>query len=135
MAKNNTSDSIWEDRRHILWFPITFDKYRIARGRIYCTHGLLRQEEHECLIYRVLDISHVKTLTNRLCGTGTVVLRTQDASDPVLTLKNIKDSLRVKEMISDMVERQREERKITGREMFGAGGGPMDAAYHDEIDQ
>lgn len=135
MAKSNKSNSIWEDRRHILWFPITFDKYRIARGRIYCTHGLLRQEEHECLIYRVLDISHVKTLSNRICGTGTVILRTQDTSDPVLTLKNIKDSLRIKEMISDMVEREREDRGVTGREMFGAGGGPMDAVYHDEINQ
>ncbi len=76
---------VWEDRRHILWFPITFDKYRIANGRIYCSHGLLRQEEHECLIYRILDISHVRTISNRICGTGTIVLRTKDASDPVLT--------------------------------------------------
>lgn len=123
----------WEDRRHILWFPITFDKYRIARGRIYCTHGLLKQEEHECLLYRILDISHVRTLTNRMCGTGTIILRTQDASDPILTLKNIKDSIRVKEMINDMVERTREDRGIAGREMYGAGGGMMDDIYDDEI--
>lgn len=123
----------WEDRRHILLFPITFDKYRIARGRIYCTHGLLKQEEHECLLYRILDISHVRTLTKRMCGTGTIILRTQDASDPILTLKNIKDSIRVKEMISDMVERTREDRGIAGREMYGAGGGMMDDIYDDEI--
>lgn len=134
MGNNTTVKPKWEDRRHILWFPITFDKYRIARGRIYCTHGLLRQEEHECLLYRILDISYVRTLTNRMCGTGTIILRTQDASDPILTLKNIKDSLHVKEMISDTVERSREDRGVAGREMFGAGGGPMDEAYNDELD-
>ena len=90
MGNNTTVKPKWEDRRHILWFPITFDKYRIARGRIYCTHGLLRQEEHECLLYRILDISYVRTLTNRMCGTGTIILRTQDASDPILTLKILK---------------------------------------------
>lgn len=134
MKATSNDGCLWQDRRHILWFPITFDKYRIANGRIYCTHGLLRQEEHECLIYRVLDISHVKTLGNRLCGTGSVVLRTQDASDPVLTLKNIKNSRQVKDMISELVEKERESRGITGREMFGAGGGPMDGVYHEEID-
>ena len=128
------STVIWEDRRHILWFPITFDKYRIANGRIYCSHGLLRQEEHECLIYRILDISHVRTISNRICGTGTIVLRTKDASDPVLTIKNVKDSQRIKAMISDLVEAERELRNVAGREMFGAGGGPGDAMYHDAID-
>lgn len=68
-----------------------------------------------------------------MCGTGTIILRTQDASDPILTLKNIKDSIRVKEMISDMVERTREDRGIAGREMYGAGGGMMDDIYDDEI--
>lgn len=135
MAQKENDKAVWEDRRHILWFPFTFDKYRIANGRLYCTHGFLRQEEHECLIYRILDISHVRTLGNRLCGTGTIVLRTRDSSDPTLIIKNVKNSLQVKAMISDMVEQARQERGITGREMVGAGPSSLDDDYFDAIDE
>lgn len=121
-ANTNTSETMWEGRRHILWFPFTFDKYRIANGRIYCQHGLLSQQEHECLIYRVLDISLTRSLGNRICGTGTVVMKTTDSTDPVLTLKNIKDSHRVKEMLSDLIESERQKKGITGRELFSGNG-------------
>lgn len=122
MTENTLSEeALWEGRRHVLWFPFTFDKYRIAKGRIYCQHGLFSQEEHECLLYRVLDISLTRTLGNRICGTGTVMLKTTDASDSVLILKNIKNSRDVKEMLSEMVENERQRKGITGRELFSAG--------------
>ena len=128
MTENlHNEETLWEGRRHILWFPFTFDKYRIAKGRIYCQHGLLKQEEHECLIYRVLDISLTRTFGNRICGTGTVTLKTTDATDSILVLKNIRDSRGVKEMISDLVETERQRKGITGREFFSAGG-----SYEDE---
>ena len=129
------AENLWKDRRHILWFPWTFDVYRIANGRIYTQSGLINCEENECMIYRVLDISLKRTLLNRLCGTGTIILRTKDASDGILTLKNIRDSQYVKDMISEMVEEERQEKGLLGREMFGAGGGRLDGAYRDAIDE
>ena len=128
-------ETLWTDRRHILWFPWTFDVYRIANGRIYCRKGILNREENECMIYRVLDISLKRTLINRICGTGTIILRTKDASDSILTLKNVKDSQRVKDLISELVEEARRENGLLGREMFGAGGGRMDGAYRDALDE
>ena len=100
MANPHTDEqeTLWTDRRHILWFPWTFDVYRVANGRIYCRKGLFNQEENECMIYRVLDISLKRTLLNRICGTGSVILRTKDASDSILTLKNIRNSQQVKDM-------------------------------------
>ena len=100
-------DELWKDRRHVMWFPFSFDRYYIANNRLYCRHGLLRQDEHECLLYRILDISLTRTLGNRLFGTGTITLRTTDSSDPVLTLKNIKHSRAVKEMLSNLIEEER----------------------------
>ncbi len=133
--QNQTTENLWKDRRHILWFPWTFDVYRIANGRIYTQSGLLRSEENECMIYRVLDISLKRTLLNRLCGTGTIILRTKDASDSILTIKNVKNSQQVKDLISDLVEQERRDKGLLGREMFGAGGGHMDGAYRDAIDE
>ena len=129
------AENLWKDRRHILWFPWTFDVYRIANGRIYTQSGLINCEENECMIYRVLDISLKRTLLNRLCGTGTIILRTKDASDGILTIKNVKNSQQVKDMISELVEEARRENGLLGREMFGEGGGHMDGVYRDTIDE
>ena len=133
--KRPEEEVIWSDRKHFLWFPWTFEIYRIANGRIYCRTGLVNQEENECMIYRVLDISLKRSLLNRICGTGTIIMRTKDASDGILTLKNIRDSQYVKDMISEMVEEERQEKGLLGREMFGAGGGRLDGAYRDAIDE
>lgn len=123
---------IWEDRKHILWFGISFDRYQIANGRIYCRHGLIRQQEHECLIYRILDISLERTLLNRICGTGTIIMRTRDASDAVLVLRNIKNSQQVKDMLSEMIEQEKEAKGIVGRDMYGSSRGPANQ-YYDEL--
>ena len=127
-------DELWKDRRHVLWFPFSFDRYYIANNRLYCRHGLLRQDEHECLLYRILDISLTRTLGNRLCGTGTITLRTTDSSDPVLTLKNIKHSRAVKEMLSNLIEEERTRKGVAGREIFSNGSGMMDRNGDGRID-
>ena len=75
--KRPEEEVIWSDRKHFLWFPWTFEIYRIANGRIYCRTGLINQEENECMIYRVLDISLKRSLLNRICGTGTIIMRTR----------------------------------------------------------
>ena len=125
---------IWKDRRHILWFPIGFDKYWIENGRLYCRHGMISQKEHECLLYRILDISLSRSFGNRICGTGSIVLRTTDASDPIITLKNIKDSRAVKTMLSDLIEEERVRKGITSRELLSAGGGLQDVDGDGDID-
>lgn len=136
MARKHAARStvVWSDRKHFLWFPWSFEVYRIDDGRIYCRKGLFTIEENECMLYRVLDISLKRTLLNRICGTGTIIMRTKDASDSILTLKNVLDSENVKDMISELVEQERQEKGLLGREMFGAGGGHMDGAYRDAID-
>lgn len=123
---NTSREYIWQDRRHILWFPWTFDKYGIANGKLYVEKGLFSTEESELLIYRVLDISLRRTLTNRLCGTGTIVLKTRDASDTMLELRNIKDSQRVKDFISELVEKEKENKRVIGKEMYGSGPEDLD---------
>ncbi len=124
------SEVLWSDRRHVLWFPFSFDRYRITQTRIYCIHGMFSQQEHECLLYRVLDISLTRTLSNRLCATGTIVLKTNDASDPFLVLKNIKKCRKVKNMLSDLIEKERYESGIRTREVF-VQGNPIGYRHDD----
>ena len=135
MDNDNIMPTLWKDRRHILWFPITFDKYRIANGRIYCQHGLISQREHECLMYRILDISLTRSLGNRICGTGTIVMKTTDDSDPVLTLKNVKSPREVKEMLHQQVEKVKIQRRLRVGEVLEDDGYGRDLDGDGEIDE
>lgn len=129
---DNSREYLWKDRRHILWFPWTFERYGIANGKLYVEKGLLSTEESELLIYRVLDISLKRTLLNRICGTGTIVLKTRDASDTILLLCNIKDSQRVKDFISELVEKEKEAKRVVGKDMYGSG--PRDMEFEETED-
>lgn len=73
-------------------------------------------------MYRILDISLTRSLGNRLCGTGTVTMKTTDDSDPVLVLKNVKRSRELKDMLSELIEKERIRKGITGREILSNGG-------------
>ena len=39
--------NIWEDRKHHLWFPISFTKYTVGNGRLYVNSGFLSSRADE----------------------------------------------------------------------------------------
>lgn len=125
------STIIWQDRKHHLWFPISFTKYSVGDGRLYVTSGLLSSREDECLLYRITDISLTRTLLQRVCGTGTIELNTKDQSTPVIYLENIGHSVEIKRMLSNLIEKEREEKRVVGRDMYGASSHLDDMEEND----
>lgn len=122
MIKEVGKDTIWSDRKHHLWFPVSFTKYSIENGRLYINSGFLTSREDECLLYRILDISLKRTLGQRIFGTGTIELNTKDRSTPVIRLENIGHPVEVKRMLSNLIEKDRHEKGIEGKDMYGASG-------------
>lgn len=102
-------NAIWRDRKHWLWWPISFTKYKLSEKKLYIEQGLLSTEYEEVLLYRILDCKCSVSILQRVFGTGTVTLYTIDATTPEVRLKNIKDPLQVKELISDLSIRDRRE--------------------------
>ena len=127
-------DEIWQDRKHHLWFPISFTKYSIENGRIYTNSGLLSSREDECLLYRVTDITLTRSLGQKIFGTGTIHMNTKDRTTPVSHLENIKNPVQVKRMISNLIEKEREEKHVVGRDMYGASGNMSDAEMDFDCD-
>jgi len=113
---------LWSDKKRYLGLPISFTKYSFDSDKIYIKKGLLNTVSDEVLLYRVLDVSLVRKLGQKIFGVGTVVLKTADQTYPVLELQNIKNSERVRTAISNIVEKERTEKRVTGKEMFGAAG-------------
>lgn len=113
------SDIIWKDRRRRLGLPLSFTRYSIKNNRFILSTGFFSTEEHELLLYRILDLSMKRTFFDKLFGVGTIILFTADESDKTLPIKKIKHPHQVRDMISAMVEEERTKIRITGREMYG----------------
>ena len=74
---------------------------------------LLKKIKYSRLVWMIIQSSG----KGKLFGTD-FECSTADKSTPEFDILKIKDSLRVKNLISDLVEQQREEKRITAREFM-----------------
>ncbi len=109
---------IWQDRKHFMWFPFSFTKYQIKNERLYQETGLISTHYDELLLYRITDLCLQRNLTQKIFGTGTIILYTKADSSKEIHLKNIKNANEVKHLISSLVEEARDKKKIVGKEFF-----------------
>lgn len=116
--EDEEDDIIWEDRKHIAWFPIGFDKYTVRDGRIYINKGLFSTVSDQTLLYRVIDIQLRRTLWQKIFGTGTIILISRVDADPEIVLENVKDPRYVMEMLSELIEEERRDKKAVGKEFY-----------------
>lgn len=116
---------LWHDRKRILGMPISFTKYSLDENRIYVKRGLLNSVMDELLLYRVLDVKLSRSLFQKIFRVGTINLATADKTNPNLEIKNVKNCENIRTLISNIVERERDEKRVMGKEMFGAAGMDM----------
>ena len=112
---------LWKDRKRILGMPISFTCYKVNEERLTIKKGLLHTETDEILLYRIMDIKLVRKLGQKIFGVGTITLYSSDKSCPKLDLKNIKHSDKVRRFLGNLIEKQREARRIAGREYLSGG--------------
>ncbi len=123
---------LWKDRKRIIFgLPWTFTRYRLTSDKLLIETGFLNKKEEEIRLYRIMDISLQRPLGQRLWGLGTVHLCTADRSTPELDIRRVKKSKVFKEMLSELVEKEREAKRITAREFMGSVDGDHD---HDDFD-
>lgn len=115
----NHEMTIWKDRKHHMWWPLSFQRYEIRNDRLYQTSGFLSTTVDELLLYRIIDLKLKQSLLQKLFGTGTILLTTKGDSDAVIPLVNIKTPMKVRELISREVEHSRIHYNVVGREFYG----------------
>lgn len=133
MSKQNFSIKkvLWNDRKRILGLPISFTKYSVDEDRLYVQTGLLKTEINEVLLYRILDIKSTRSFGQKLVGVGTISLICADQSNRELELKNIKNPMELHKFLSEIIEQERQEKGIAGKEVFGTGSIDMTCLEHD----
>ena len=83
------------------------------------------------LLYRIRDIDTSRSLWQRLFGVGTINVMSSDKTMPVLTLKNIKDPLMVKEILHKQVEEMKIKRRVRVGEIMGNEIDDADGEFDD----
>lgn len=113
----NDVEVLWKDTKRIFGMPISFTKYALIRKegqwiKLVEESGFLSTNIEEIMLFRVDDVGVFQSLGGKMFGVGSVDVYCKDASCDVLTLKNIKNPYKVKNLIADLVERDKRERNI-----------------------
>lgn len=117
MAKD-TTNYIWKDKKHHLWFPISFTTYYIENDRLMIKEGFFTTTLNETLLYRILDLTFKQTFWGKIFGTGDIIVKAKADATPEIVLKNIKKPLEVRSLLSKLVEESRDRRNVVGKEFY-----------------
>ena len=113
----NKENLIWSDRKR-LWcgLPWTFTKYALSKDRLFVETGLFTTKNYDARLYRIMNTSISRSLIQKIFGLGTIHIDGTDKDLGCYDLKNVKDCLRVKELLDNAVEEERIRNKVVVRE-------------------
>lgn len=110
---------LWTDKkRPIFGLPLSFTKYRLLEDKLLIDSGILSTNQEEIRLYRIMDVTLKKSIWQRIFGVGTIHCCSADKSTPEFDIKDIKKPFEVKELLSNQIEKQRDQKRISGREVF-----------------
>ena len=111
------TEYVWKDRKRTLFgLPWSFTRYLLTEEKLIIDKGFFSRTEDEIRLYRIMDITLRRSLGDRLFGLGTIHCCSGDKTSPEFDIKRVKQSRAVKEMLSDLVEKERLNRRVGLRE-------------------
>lgn len=125
------AELIWHDRRRHLGLPWSFTRYRLVKNKdgkwckIFSEIGLLSTSFDEVNLYRIKDIALHQSLGDKIFGTGTITLYSNDAVSPIFKLLHVAEPYKVRGMLSSMIEEQRKLHGVTVSEFQATPPRPL----------
>ena len=103
---------LWKDRKRWCGLPWSFTRYYLVENKggwlkLFSSIGFLSTYVEELNLYRITDISVVQTLSNKIWGTGTIVLHCDVDSSEEVKLIRVNNPLKVRAMLADLIEQER----------------------------
>ena len=133
MAKDLEEGIVWRERKRVFFgLPWTFTIYSASEEILYIKRGLLNQSEDEVRLYRITDISLKRKLWQRWFGLGTIHCCSGDKTMKDFDILNIKNSKEIKKQLSEMVEKQRVEKRVGSREYINGGDEDVTDEHYDD---
>ena len=113
------SSIIWKDRkRPIFGLPLSFTKYILTEEKLIINIGFLAKTEEEIRLYRMTDCSVTQGLFKRIYRVGKIKISSSDNMKGEFVIRDIKRPYEIKEMLSDMVEKERQKKGIVTNEFL-----------------
>lgn len=114
-----TQNFVWQDRKRIAFgLPFTFTTYHLTPEKLLIRSGILNTKEEEICLYRIMDVTLQRSLWERLFGLGTIHCCSADKSTPEFEIRWIPHAAEVKEQLSDMIEAERQAKRVSSREFM-----------------
>jgi hypothetical protein len=90
-----TETVLWEGRP----FLSLFDRYTLTTERVRISSGALGKDHEAVELVRMQDVDYSQSAGERLANIGDITIRSADASDPIVVLRNVHDPEQVAETI------------------------------------
>ena len=101
-----------------LWWSSRGRHYRLTTKRVVVETGILNKRLEQVDLYRVSDYTVLRPISQRVMGTGNLVLRTLDHSSPTVAVSNIKtDVVALYERIRAATEIEKRKRGVRVMDM------------------
>ncbi len=118
---------LWHDRkRTFLGLPWSFTRYALKEDKLLIETGFFSRTEDEIRLYHISDVTLRRSFGERILGLGTIHCCSDDRTSPEFNIRHIKDSRHVKEILSDLVEKDHMKHRlvVTGDNYFGGNQTP-----------
>jgi Bacterial PH domain len=116
------SDADAQAGEQVLWegrpFLSLTEHYRVTSERIRITKGLLSRGREDIELFRIQDIDHSQGVTERMLNIGDITLRSADASQPEVVLRNIANPEQVHEIIRRAMLEARQRYRVGFRDQL-----------------
>lgn len=120
MANKYSKTVIWKDRkRNFLGLPWSFTRYILFEDKLIVDTGFFSRNEDDVRLYRIMDITLHRSFLERIFKIGTIHCCTGDKTMGEFSIRHIKKPREVKEMLADMIEKERLARRVGVREHMG----------------
>lgn len=94
---------VWSDKKRIFGLPISFTRYTVTENKLIIKTGVFVDREEEVLLYRIKDITLRRGPLQQILGVGTITIESVDITTPKMAIINIKDSRKVKDVLSKLI--------------------------------
>lgn len=117
MKFDEDCEVIWHDRKRFLGMPLSFTRYYLVKKgnewiKIFRHKGLLSSLIDEVNLYRCFDLRFHASLVDKIVGTGTIMVDSNDSTMPEFLLLHIKNPYKVRDLLSSLIEIERKKRRV-----------------------
>ena len=96
----------------VKWIQLRSRHYEITTQRVRIRQGLFSKRTDELELYRVKDSTVFEPFWQRLFGVGSIVITTNDASTPSLTLEALPHASDKREKLRAAIEECRDRKRV-----------------------